>query len=864
MAANPLLQDVYRSESEEIRERFDGSHNGQATVRERSDLIDQVLTQLWSRNLAVEARSERLCVMALGGYGRRALFPYSDVDVLFLCESEPSEHSQRRLIRSLCQALWDLHLRVSPATRTLAECGKLHRDNVEFNVSLLDCRYICGDAELFEHVRAQVIPRMVAREAQELMQRLTDLTRARHNKYGHTIFHLEPNIKDCPGGMRDYQVACWLTLISELEKTGVWPPPENLLPSAFRKECGTALEFLSAVRCFLHYRQGRDLNGLTYELQSEAAAAGIGFEEGSPTTPSEWMRGYFRHVRSIYRLTLLLEEVPPARSALYRLFENRKSRLSNADFSVVEGRVFLRQLSSVEEPSVLFALFEFIARHGLKLSAETERCVEAALPKIPHSDPQAPDLWANFRRILILPHAGAALRAMHRLGLLVHLFTEFQAIDSLVIRDYYHRYTVDEHSFVAIESLPALCGPVSPLERRFRDILDGIEQPEMLFLAILFHDVGKGMPTENHISGSLEAVDKIFHRLRLEPVDRELVRFLIANHLRMSETVMRRDIFDPKAVQDFSESIGTTERLKMLTVLTYADIKAVNPEALTPWKAEMLWQLYAAAFNYLSRTVDDQRLHADSPDHADSDEQHLKQVVAVVPGDVDSRHLRPFLEGFPKRYLLTHSPMDIVSHFSMYKRMNGNRPEIDLLRRDGYFEVVLLTLDRPFLFARVAGTLSSWGMNILKAEAFSNQGGTVLDTFRFSDRFGTLDLNPTEMERLKGSLAQAICGEINVTELMQKKFKPEVKSPKVKVEPQIHIDDNCSSHSTLLEITAQDRPGLLYGISSTLAELRCNIEIAIIDTQGQMAIDVFYITRAGAKLVPEQQGEMRAALLRRL
>ncbi len=238
-------------------------------------------------------------------------------------------------------------------------------------------------------------------------------------------------------------------------------------------------------------------------------------------------------------------------------------------------------------------------------------------------------------------------------------------------------------------------------------------------------------------------MDKIFHRLRLEPVDRELVRFLIANHLRMSETVMRRDIFDPKAVQDFSESIGTTERLKMLTVLTYADIKAVNPEALTPWKAEMLWQLYAAAFNYLSRTVDDQRLHADSPDHADSDEQHLKQVVAVVPGDVDSRHLRPFLEGFPKRYLLTHSPIDIVSHFRMYERMNGNQPEIDLLRRDGYFELVLLTPDRPFLFARVAGSLSSWGMNILKAEAFSNQGGTVLDTFRFSDRFRTLDLNPS-------------------------------------------------------------------------------------------------------------------------
>src|SRR6266566_8620916 len=471
MASNPVLQDVYRSESEEIRERFDGSHNGQATVRERSDLIDQVLTQLWSRNLAVEARSERLCVMALGGYGRRALFPYSDVDVLFLCESEPSEHSQRQVIRSLCQALWDLHLRVSPATRTLAECGKLQRDNVEFNVSLLDCRYICGDAELFEQLRAQVIPRMVAREAQELMQRLTDLTRARHNKYGHTIFHLEPNIEDYPGGLRDYQVACWLSLISELEKTGVWPAPDSLLPGTFRKDCDAALDFLSAVRCFLHYRLGRDLNGLTYELQSEAAAAGIGLPDGLPVAPATWMRTYFRHVRSIYRLTVLFDEVPPARSGLYRLFENRKSRLSNADFSVVEGRVFLRQLSSVQDPSVLFGLFEFVARHGLKLTAETERCVEAALPSLREWAVSSLDKWSQFRRILVSPHAGAALRAMHRLGVLVLLFPEFQAVDSLVIRDYYHRYTVDEHSFVAVENVHALRTPDGELERRFRDIL---------------------------------------------------------------------------------------------------------------------------------------------------------------------------------------------------------------------------------------------------------------------------------------------------------------------------------------------------------------------------------------------------------
>src|SRR5712692_6106977 len=650
------LQDLYRSEAEAIRKRFDGSRNGQVAIRERSDLIDTVITQLWNGDREVAAGSERLCVIALGGYGRRALFPYSDVDLLFLFESAPGEHSQRQVIRKLCQALWDLHLRVSPTTRTLDECSKLHRDNLEFNISLLDCRYICGDAALFEQLRAQVVPRTVAREALELQQRLTDLTRARHNKYGHTIFHLEPNIKECPGGIRDYQVACWLTAIAELEKTRVWPTPENLPPSGLRQECAAALDFLSAVRCFLHYRQGRDLNGLTYELQSEAAAAGIG-HEAPPTTPAEWMRGYFRHARSIYRLTVLLDEVPPARSGLYRFFENRKSRLSNADFSVVEGRVFLRQLSSVEDPAVLLGLFEFVARHGLKLSAEAERRVEAALHKIQPWARQTPALWAHFRRILVLPHAGAALRAMHRLGLLVLLFPQFGAIDSLVIRDYYHRYTVDEHSFVAIESLHALRAPSSDLERRFRDILDAIERPELLFLALLFHDVGKGMSAQEHVAGSLEALESILLRLRLEPADREIATFLVASHLRMSATVMRRDIFDPKAVQDFSDAIGTTERLQMLTLLTYADIKAVNPEALTAWKAEMLWQLYAATENYLNRSVDDQRMYL-----AGEDAEQLERLIPKGEDAVEADRFRHFLDGFPRRYLLTHSAAEISAH----------------------------------------------------------------------------------------------------------------------------------------------------------------------------------------------------------
>src|ERR1700694_4608517 len=419
---NSTLQELYVEESAKIRENFEASGDGKAAIRSRAFLIDSVVIELWREVCATGKPLEGFCIAAMGGYGRRALFPYSDIDLLFLYEKDgQAEFLGKKVIAPLSQSLWDLHLRVSPTTRTLAECGKLHRGNIEFNISLPDNRYICGDEKLFEKLRSRVLPGMVTRESQNLAQELTGLARSRHEKYGQTIFHLEPNIKDGPGGLRDYQVACWMAQVEGMRRFRGWKDPGELLPAPLRSDAVKAIDFLDAVRCFLHYRQGRDLNGLTYELQSEAAAAGIGLEGRSPAAPAAWMRSYFPHVRSIYRLTVLFDEVPPGRSGLYRLFENRKSRLSNADFSVVEGRVFLRQLSSVQDPSVLLGLFEFVGRHGLKLTSETERCVEASLPKLRQWAQDTPEVWSYFRRILVSPHAGAALRAMHRLCVLVLL-----------------------------------------------------------------------------------------------------------------------------------------------------------------------------------------------------------------------------------------------------------------------------------------------------------------------------------------------------------------------------------------------------------------------------------------------------------
>jgi [protein-PII] uridylyltransferase len=327
----------------------------------------------------------------------------------------------------------------------------------------------------------------------------------------------------------------------------------------------------------------------------------------------------------------------------------------------------------------------------------------------------------------------------------------------------------------------------------------------------------------------------------------------------MSATLLRRDIFDPEAVHDFSKAVGTTEHLKMLTLFTYADIKAVNPEALTSWKAEMLWQLYAATENYLNRSVDDQRMYL-----AGEDAQQLERLIPTGEVAVEAERFRNFLDGFPRRYMLTHSSAEISAHYRMYRRLGHSLAEISITKRDQYYELVLVTKDRPFLFTKVVGTISSWGMNILKADACANRNGIVLDALRFSDRFQSLDHNPSEIIRLKQQLIAAISGELDVAALMKRKFQPEKRPPKVSVETRIHMDNECSSHSTVVEIVALDRPGLLYDISSTFAEHSFNIEVGLIDTEGGTATDVFYVTQDGAKLTPVRQHELQRELQQRL
>ena len=799
-----------------IRRDFLASGDAATALAERTAQVDRLVREA-AAALLIPAAPAGLAVLAVGGYGRRQLFPYSDVDLLLLFESEKLAEASKDAIAVFLRHLWDSGLRVSHSVRTPAECTEVHDRNIELNVSLLDQRYLTGDRALYAGL-AEKLPRFIHGNRGPLVRNLAQLARARHAKYAGTFYHLEPNVKETPGGLRDHQLVCWL---DQLHGTRDGAAAE--LEAAFR--------FLGRLRCYLHCQSGRDNNALSFEAQDAIAEL---WRDGDA---ARWMREYYRHARVIYRAAIRTLDASEAQfSSLFAQFRDWRSRVSNADFTVHRERVHFRAPQRLDlEPELALSLFEFVARHGIRLSLEAEQRIESRIAALRAHFAEPRPVWPALNRILSLPHAPLAVRAMHETGVLAAIFPEMERIECLVIRDFYHRYTVDEHTLVTMQNLLSL--PAGYVE-----LLAEVKQPSVVMFALLFHDVGKGVPGEGPVDASVRLARDAMARIQMPAPDRETALFLIRKHLELSAVMQSRDVYDPQTIREVAHQMETVERLKALTLVTYADISAVNPDVMTPWRAEQLWQLYLAVYNELTRELETERIEA-------------------IPSGPPERIA--FLEGFPTRYLRTHTEQEIDEHMALEENRRARRPYgavVDIRRLESAWQLTLVAPDRPFLFASVAGTLSSFGMNILKAEAFANRRGLVLDTFTFDDPLRTLDLNPTEADRLRATAERVLAGKTDVRELLRNRPKPVLPSRKARIPATVSFNSEASHTATLVEIVAEDRPGLLYDLASAISSNGGNIEVVLIDTQAHKAIDVFYVTAGGKKLGPEKQQVLAEAL----
>ena len=757
----------------------------------RALAVDERVRASYVRFLAASSPSG-LTVVAVGGYGRRELFPHSDIDLLLLVESDRSVPA-RDDIRPFLQELWDAGLRPSHSVHSLAECVSEHPDNAEFSISLLDHRSLTGDQTLYG-VFVQKFEQFRGRRGPALARQLVGLTESRRAKFQNTIYHLEPNVKETPGGLRDLQTARWL---------------HQLDPHSDKPDLTSAFTFLAAIRHHLHETSGRDQNSLSFEAQ-----------EALSSHPAALMRDYYRHARVVDQTLRGALDASTAKSGnLLGRFHEWRSRLSTADFTVSRDRLLLRGHKAPDDLSV----FEFAARHQLRLAPDTMERLRDFTPK---------STWADWKRLLNLPKPSLGLRAMQDSGVLSTAIPEWRNIECLVVRDFYHRYTVDEHTLVAIEQLEDIP------DKRFADLYSGIADPALMRFALLVHDTGKGSGRE-HTEVSQEIAQVVLERLEVPEADRETILFLVAHHLDLSAVMATRDLYDGATAKTLAKGIGTLERLKLLTMLTYADISAVNPQAMSPWRLEQLWLAYVSTYEELTRELATERIH-DAAGH---------------PPEVAQ-----FLEGLPTRYLRTHSAAEIQTHYLLARQLASRPLAIEVQQERGFYRLTLLTKDRPKLLTAVAGAISSFGLDIVAAEAFSNAAGVVVDTFAFADPHNTLELNPSEVERLRGLVRRVVEGTEDVEKLLRGRPKP-LLSSRMKFPASVVFKDDPEAAATLIEIAAADRPGLLHDLALVFSESGCNIELVLINTEAHKALDAFYVTYQGAKLTSEMQGTLRAALL---
>jgi [protein-PII] uridylyltransferase len=763
------------------------------TLSARSSLVEDQVRQAYQSTLEHKFPSA-LTLLAVGGFGRRELFPNSDVDLLILIDADTPTSAVKEHLSIFLQSLWDSGLRPSHSVHTIAECVTEQEQNVELTISLLDRRKLAGDAALFDALDHK-FRAFLQKRGEAIARQLAVLALGRRAKFQNTIYHLEPNIKDAPGGLRDLQTVRWLAMLH---------------PRDVPRGLDEAFQFLARLRIRLHQLAGRDQNVLNFEAQDQLS-------EPDYAEPSALMRDYYRHARLVDRAAgYAIERSAQQPGSLIGRFHDWRSRLSTSEFSVVRDQVLLR--SSNILPADL-SLFTFAARHQLRLAPDTVERLQGFVPKAS---------WDAWKQLLALPHAGFGLRAMQECGALAALLPEWHKIEFLVVRDFYHRYTVDEHTLVAIDTLESV------KDGRFEGLFEEIQDKELVRFALLMHDIGKGSGHE-HVAESLRIARIVLDRLQAPEADRLTIEFLIEKHLALSGVMATRDLSDASTGRLLSAQVETIERLKLLTMLTYADISAVNPQAMTPWRLEQLWRAYLLAYEELTRELGTSRIHD-------------------APG-VDPEHAE-FLEGLPTRYLRTHSAAEIEGHFSLARQLQSRPLAIEIIHERSTYRLTLLTRDRPALFAPVAGAISSFGLNILKAEAFSNAQGVVVDTFTFSDPHRTLELNPPEVDRLRGIVRKVVEGKQDATKLLRGRPKP-LLSTRARLKPRVAFTNDASETATLIEIVAEDRPGLLYDLARTISDQGCNIEVVLINTEAHKALDVFYVGKIGG----EVQDRLKNALI---
>ena len=728
------------------REEFFACGDVRAAHAALSGMIERVVLDAYStafETAAPGAPPPATALLALGAFGRGELFPHSEVEVLVLFDSPAAAPALKEDLAEFARLLWDLGLRLNHSARPLAEALDVREQSLDFTLALLDRRPLSGDAGLFDKFTARLAPALV-KHTPRLIQHACDLARTRHARHAGTPYHLEPDVCAAPGGLRDFELLRQLHALAPDQ----YPPYDVIAGSR---------SIAAMLCCFLQFHRGGGDTLFDYNTQSDIAA--LGLAEGRDGRAI--MRDYLGQAAGVYReVYRVLDTVERATSTLPGDLEARTARLSNSEFSVLRGRLFLRNPGQIETSAGLLPrLFEFVARHGIPLAAETERRLQAARSSLGADLSLSAPLWPALRDAFAQPNIGLALRSMQRAGLLTLVLPELAGLERLAVPDTARRFTSEEEAVRSVEQVEQLRGATGGAAKRFADLLAELDRPAILPFALLYADSGAG--TAEPIVRSLELARAAAARLRMSAEEQAAVEFLVTQQADFAEVTKGLDLGDPATARTLAGRAGTVENLKQLAMLTFARHSVLKPDSGTAWRVEQIWRAYLTVQHELARELETDR-------------------IQDVPADPKLRSA--FLVGFPVRYLRAHSSAEIQSHIDLYEVSRPTGVAVRLDRIEGAWRLTVVALDRPALFASFAGAISSFGLDILKAEAFSNAAGIILDTFLFADPKQALERNPSEVDRLRDLVRRVALGKTDVgssrVDLQACKLEYSIVSPK--------------------------------------------------------------------------------------